>query len=137
MSYFTAGIFMVLGLVLIVKFGREWKPCFAAGGMFIILGVWWVLNTLYPEHPIIDGWLGWAVKIAAAVTLVGLAILFMIERKREVAKFRAEMDAEAAKKEESMYKRYDDFIYEEEEYDIKEIDEDDDGADNTGNTKRK
>lgn len=128
MSYFTAGVFMVLGLLLIVKFGREWKPCFAAGGMFIILGIWWVLNELYPEHPIIDGWLGWAVKIAAGVVLVGLAILFMIERKREVAKFRAEMDAEAAKKEESMYKRYDDFIYDD-DVKVKKIDDDDNGDD--------
>ena len=129
MSYFTAGIFMVLGLVLIVKFGREWKPCFAAGGMFIILGVWWLLNTLYPEHPIIDGWLGWAVKIAAAVVLVGLAVLFMIERKREVAKFRAEMDEEAAKKQETMYKRYDNYIYDDDDVKVKRIDGDDDSDD--------
>lgn len=111
MGYFTAGIFILLGLVLILRLGREWKACYPAGGMFIVLGIWWALNELYPEHPIIDGWLGWAVKIAAAVTLVGLGIYFFIERKREVAKFRAEMDAEAAEKEASMYKRYDDYVY--------------------------
>ena len=97
--------------------------------MFIILGVWWLLNTLYPEHPIIDGWVGWVVKIAAAVVLAGLVVLFMIERKREVAKFRAEMDAEAAKKEETMYKRYDDFIYDDDDVKVRKIDDNDDDGD--------
>ena len=61
-GYFTAGVMMLLGVLLITKYGREMKLCYVAGGVFIILGVWWVLNTMYPEHPIIGGWLGWVVK---------------------------------------------------------------------------
>jgi hypothetical protein len=131
LGYFTAGVLMVLGLLLIVKFGRVWKPLFAAGGILIILGGWWAANEFWPEHPFIDGWLGWAVKIAAAVVLVGLGILFMIERKREVAKFRAEMDAEAAKKQEQMYKRYDDYKYDADTdgVRVKRVDSDDDSDD--------
>ena len=32
---------MLLGVLLIVKYGRELKVCYPAGGMFIVLGIWW------------------------------------------------------------------------------------------------
>ena len=107
---------MLLGVLLITKYGRELKLCYVAGGVFIILGVWWVLNTMYPEHPIIDGWLGWVVKGVAAAALVGLALYFFVHRKREVDEFKASKEAAKNKKERTtMYDHYDDYKYEDDE----------------------
>lgn len=107
MGYFTAGVMMLLGVLLIVKYGRELKVCYPAGGMFIVLGIWWVLNTIYLENPIIDGWLGWVVKIATGVMLAALAAYFFIVRKKEVEEFKASKEP----KKTSMYEKYDDYDY--------------------------
>lgn len=114
MGYFTAGVLILLGVVLIVKFGRELKACYPAGGVFILLGVWWALNTLYPEHPVINGWLGWVVKGLTAGVLVVMAILFFVKRKREVEEFNASKEES---KRTTMYENYDDFQYDDEKDD--------------------
>ena len=70
-------------------------------------GLLWVLNTMYPENPIIDGWLGWVVKIATGVMLAALAAYFFIVRKKEVEEFKASKEP----KKTSMYEKYDDYDY--------------------------
>ena len=112
-GYFTAGVMLLLGLVLITKYGRELKLCYVAGGVFIVLGIWWAINTMYPDNPIIDGWLGWVVKGVAAAALVGLALYFFVHRKKEVEEFKASKE----KKRETMYEQYDDYKYEDEKDD--------------------
>lgn len=126
-GYFTAGIFMVLGLILIILLGRQYKMCYLAGGASIVLGVWWALNTIYPDHPIINGWVGWVVKIGVGCSLIPLAIDFFIVNKKERAKFKEEKEAAKAKEEEkrqSLYETYDDVKYEDE--DLTDTNESDD-----------
>lgn len=111
MGYFTAGVMILLGIVLIVKFGREMKICYPAGGVFVLLGAWWALSTMYPENPVINGWVNWVVKGVAAAMLIVMGIVFFVGRKKEVDKFKASKE-EAKEKRTTMYENYDDFQYE-------------------------
>ena len=114
MGYFTAGVMILLGVILIVKFGRELKICYPAGGVFVLLGVWWALNTMYPEHPVISGWLGWVVKGVAAAMLIVMAVMFFVKLKKEVDAFNASKEKP---KRTTMYENYDDFQYDDEKGD--------------------
>ena len=108
---------MVLGVILIVVLGRQYKMCYLAGAAAIVLGIWWALNTIYPDHPIINGWVGWVVKICVGCSLIPLAIDFFIVNKKERTKFKEEKEAAKAKEEEkrqSLYDTYDDVKYEDE-----------------------
>lgn len=114
---------MLLGVLLIIKYGRELKACYPAGAMFILLGIWWALNTMYPNNPIIDGWLGWAVKIATGVVLLGLAVYFFAVRKKEVTAFEAEKEEKKnGGRRKGMYDNYDDYQYDDEKEDAKQRD---------------
>lgn len=117
-GYFTAGVLLLLGVLLIVKFGREMKLCYVGGGVFVMLGIWWALNTLYPNHPIIDGWLGWAVKIVSGIALAVMAAWFFIVRKREIVKFKEEEELKKnggkPKNNYHLYDNYDDYKYDDE-----------------------
>ncbi len=123
LGYFTAGIMLVLGVLLMVKFGREAKIFYPVGGVFVILGIWWGLSTLYPENEVITGWCGWVVKGLGAVALIALAIYFFVVRKREVDKFNASKEPKRT----TLYENYDDFQYDEDKE--KKASEDGDSAD--------
>lgn len=109
-GYFTAGILMLLGFVLIILCGKETKLCYVGGSVFVLLGIWWLLDTMYPDHPIINGWVGWVVKGIAAAALVLLGVYYFVFRKREVTQFQ---DAKTEKRT-TLYDTYDDFQYDEE-----------------------
>jgi hypothetical protein len=120
LGYFTAGVLILLGVLLMVKYGREMKVCYPAGAVFVILGIWWALNTLYPENPIIDGWLGWTVKCVAGAALLGLAVYFFVVRKKEVDRFEAEKEGN---KRTTLYDNYDDFQFDDDKKPLQEDDE--------------
>lgn len=81
MQYVYAGVWFLIGLVLMVYMGRQSKLYIGAGGIFFLMGVWWLLQAIFPEAAFIHGWLSWVVKIVLGLGLVGLCVIFFRERR--------------------------------------------------------
>ena len=53
-----------------------------AGGFFLVLGVWWLLDSLFPDWKVFQGTPGAVLKVLTFIVLVVLAIVFFILNRR-------------------------------------------------------
>ena len=44
MGYVYAAMWLIAGLILIFRLSKENKIFYVAGGFFLVLGVWWLLD---------------------------------------------------------------------------------------------
>ena len=79
MGYVYAGMWFLVGLILIFRMGKENKVFYLAGGFFWILGAWWLFNTLYPELKLFEGVWGNALKVVTGVVLLVFCFVFYKE----------------------------------------------------------
>lgn len=87
MGFFYAALWLVIGFVLIFTLSKENKIFYLAGGFFLLLGVWWLLDSLLPISLFADWW-GVVLRV---ITLAALAVMvwgFLTERKRNIQKDR-------------------------------------------------
>ena len=49
MGYVYAAMWLIAGLILIFRLSKENKIFYVAGGFFLVLGVWWLLDSLFPD----------------------------------------------------------------------------------------
>lgn len=82
MNYVYAAIWFAIGLMLMIRLGREGKRFYFAGGVFLLLGAWWLFMELFPGHPFFNGWMGWVFKIVLGVSLVVLCLIFLQQKNR-------------------------------------------------------
>lgn len=85
LGYFYAALWLIVGFVLIFTLSKENKIFYLAGGFFLLLGVWWLLDSLLPVS-LFAGWWGVALRV---VTLAALAVMvwgFLTERRRNIQK---------------------------------------------------
>lgn len=86
MQYFYAGLWFLVGLMLIFSFSKENKVFIPAGIFFLFLGGWWLANALLPEVDLFAGGYGIALRVISLVALGGLGFVFVKEyRKGEKA----------------------------------------------------
>ncbi len=95
MGYFYAAIWFIVGLVLIFSVAKENKVFYFAGGFFILLGGWWLADTLFPESQFFTGVWGTVLRVATLIALVGLSVFFMVERNRSIKREIAEQAMKA------------------------------------------
>lgn len=81
MSYIYAGIWLVIGLVLMVIMGRQSKLYIFGGAIFFLMGIWWMLQAIFPLVEFFHGWMNWVIKGILAAALVGLCVIFFRERR--------------------------------------------------------
>lgn len=84
MGYFYAILWFAVGLVLIFSISKENKIFYFAGGFFILLGGWWLADSLMPEAELFSGGWGMALRCVTLAALVILSVIFMIERNRNI-----------------------------------------------------
>lgn len=72
MQYFYATMWLVVGLILIFSISKENKIFYFAGGYFIFLGAWWLIDAVNSNVDMFSGSYGVALKI---VTFIALAVL--------------------------------------------------------------
>ena len=84
MEYIYAGMWFLVGLILIFRFGRENRIMYAAGGFFLIMGGWWVANTMTSIDLFTGVW-GWVFRAIAAAALILLCAAYYKDRKRQIA----------------------------------------------------
>lgn len=82
MNYFYAILWFAVGLVLIFSISKEHKIFYFAGGFFIFLGGWWLVDALLPEVDLFTGAPGIVLKCVTGVVLAILAFFFVRENRR-------------------------------------------------------
>ena len=100
MEYVYAGMWFLIGLLLIWKLRKENQVFVFAGGIFLFMGAWWLADALLPQLDLFGG--VYRGVMAAALIVTGLVFF---RQKRRDAEQRAleeeEGGAEAAADEES------------------------------------
>ncbi len=91
MGYFYAILWFAVGLVLIFSVSKENKIFYFAGGFFLLLGAWWLADSLFPALEVFSGPGGMALRVVTLIALVVLAVSFFRERRRNES---AEQSAE-------------------------------------------
>ena len=86
MNYVYAAIWFAIGLMLMIRLGREGKRFYFAGGVFLLLGAWWLFMELFPGHPFFNGWMGWVFKIVLGVSLVVLCLIFLQQNQKQTSR---------------------------------------------------
>lgn len=82
MNYFYAILWFAIGLILIFSISKENKIFYFAGGFFVFLGGWWLVDALMPDIDLFAGAPGIVLKCITGVVLVILAIVFVKEQRR-------------------------------------------------------
>lgn len=82
MEYVYAGMWLIIGLLLIFRFGRENKIFYAAGGFFIFMGGWWLVDALI-ETDLFTGVWGWIFRGVMAVALILMCLAYYRSRKED------------------------------------------------------
>lgn len=90
MEYVYAGMWFLVGLILIFRMSKENKVFYFAGGFFILLGGWWLANTIVPNlHMFAGGW-GMALRVITGVALLAFCIVFFQDYRKGMAKDKIE-----------------------------------------------
>lgn len=98
MSFFYAALWVLIGVVLIWQMGKENKIFYLAGGFFLLLGIWWAADGLFPDSKVFEGGLGIALRVVTLIALVILGAVFFVERNRNIKKellLKKQMEQEA------------------------------------------
>lgn len=84
-GYMYAGLWIVIGLILIVSMAKENRIFILAGAFFLLLGGWWLANALLPEVDLFSGGWGIALKCVTGAALLILTAAFVREYRRRTA----------------------------------------------------
>lgn len=76
MNYIYAGIWILAGLVLMLRMSKENKIFLLAGAFFIVLGGWWLADALFPAWQVFSGVPGIVLRVLTGVVLVICAVRF-------------------------------------------------------------
>lgn len=83
MQYVYAVLWFVIAAMLIFRFSKESKFFYIAGGAFIFLGIWWLLDAIYPEYNMFEGIPGIIFRVVLAIVLLLTGIYYYRMKKRE------------------------------------------------------
>ncbi len=95
MNYVYAAMWLIAGILLIFRMGKENKVFYVAGGFFLLLGGWWLAAAMNPSLNVFGGSSGIILRIITAAALVVLCYVFFKE-------IRTSNAAQKAKKDESL-----------------------------------
>ena len=79
-GYVYAGIFCLIGILLAIRMGKINKVFYFAAGIFEVMAVWWLVNSLYPDLNMFHGTWGIVFRGVMLVTLVVTCYVFYKER---------------------------------------------------------
>ena len=75
MGYVYAAMWLIAGLILIFRLSKENKIFYVAGGFFLVLGVWWLLDSLFPDWKVFQGTPGAVLKVLTFIVLGACLLL--------------------------------------------------------------
>ena len=80
-GYIYVFLWFAVGLLLLFRFGKENKVFYPLGGFFLLLGVWWLVDTLQGGM-MFEGVWGWVLRVVTAGALVLACAVYYKETKR-------------------------------------------------------
>ncbi len=86
MEYVYAGMWLLVGVILIFRMGKENKIFYLAGAFFLILGGWWLANA-FTEQNLFDGTWGIVLRVITAAALILLCAVFWKTYQKDRAAF--------------------------------------------------
>ena len=95
MEYVYAGMWLLVGLILIFRMGKENKVFYLAGAFFLVLGGWWGAN-IFTQEDLFSGIWGTVLRIITAIALVLLCLVFWKYYKTDRERFQKEQEAARA-----------------------------------------
>jgi uncharacterized membrane protein len=84
LNYVYAGMWFIVGLILIFRMSRENRVFYAAGAFFIVLGGWWLAAAMGTAGLFTGVW-GWVLRGITAVALLLMCVVFFQESKKSKA----------------------------------------------------
>lgn len=93
-GYVYAGLFALLGILIMVRMGKLNKVFYFAGVVFEIMAAWWLINSLHPELNMFDGVWGWVFRGIMLVTLLVTCYVFYKERAKQPGDDKKQEDKE-------------------------------------------
>ena len=82
LTYVYAGMWFLVGLILIFRMGRENRVFYGAGAFFLVLGGWWLADAILPDNLFAGVW-GWVLRGITAVALLFMCLAFFQENKKK------------------------------------------------------
>lgn len=82
MEFMFPIVILAAGLILIFSLSKENKVFFLAGGYFLVLGAWLLVDRIYPDAGAFAGGWGIAFRVLTAAVLVVLAVVFVKEYRK-------------------------------------------------------
>lgn len=74
---------LLAGLILIFSLSKENKIFYVAGGYFVLLGLWSLVNNLSPDLELFSGAWGLAFRCLTGAVLVVLVVVFAREYRKK------------------------------------------------------
>ena len=72
MEFMFPIVILAAGLILIFSLSKENKVFFLAGGYFLVLGAWLLVDRIYPDAGAFAGGWGIAFRVLTAAVLMGI-----------------------------------------------------------------
>ncbi len=91
-EYAYAALWLLSGLLLIFRFGRENKVFYALGAFFLLLGAWWLADIFVPEDLFAGVWV-WVLRVLGAGALLLAVYAYYGEKKKADKKKALEEEA--------------------------------------------
>lgn len=75
-------IWLIIAIILIVRFRKESRSVYLLGGYFIVLSIWWFANEL-TEVDLMHGVWSWGIRSVSIAVLAAAVVFYYLERKRQ------------------------------------------------------
>ena len=83
MEYVYAGMWFLIGLLLIWKLRKENQVFVFAGGIFLFMGAWWLADALLPQLDLFGGVYAWIFRGVMAAALIVTGLAFFRQKRRD------------------------------------------------------
>lgn len=83
MEYVYAGMWFLIGLLLIWKLRKENQVFVFAGGIFLFMGAWWLADALLPQLDLFGGVYAWIFRGVMAAALIVTGLVFFRQKRRD------------------------------------------------------
>ena len=80
MEYVYAGMWFLIGLLLIWKLRKENQVFVFAGGIFLFMGAWWLADALLPQLDLFGGVYAWIFRGVMAAALIVTGLVFFRQK---------------------------------------------------------
>ncbi len=76
MDYVYAIMWLLVAIILVVKFSKESKIFYLLGSFFLLMAIWWFANAMTPDIDLLSGNYGLILRGIGAVVLLITGVFY-------------------------------------------------------------